>query len=137
MKSNHQWVKLVLPSLPAPFKVPLTEQEQLALWIGTALAGIGAALFYINQPIWAYGFGGVGLLVLGYGILGYIKFLNDVRKNKENFFKFIQNAVYEETGVKMKNSTIAHMWIESPAKSGGHKFFAESRKGKEFTLKVY
>jgi len=136
MKST-QWVKLVLPSLPTPFKVPLTELEQLSLWIGTVLTGIGAGLFLINHPVWAIAFGGVGLLILSGGIIGYLKFLAGVRKNKADFFDFIRENVEKETGVRMKNSTIALMWMEGPVKSKGHKFFAESRKGKEFTVKVY
>lgn len=136
MKST-KWVKLVLPSLPTPFKVPLTEVEQLSLWIGTVLTGIGAGLFFINHPVWALAFGGLGIIVLSVGVIGYLKFVAGVQKNKENFFQFIRDAVEEETGVKMKYSTIALMWMEGPAKSKGYKFFAESRKGKEFTVKVY
>jgi hypothetical protein len=136
MKST-QLVDLVLPSLPSTFKVPLTEVEQLSLWIGTILTAAGAALFVINHPLWAYGFGGVGLIILSVGIIGYLKFLASVNKNKENFFNFIRDAVEKETGVRMNNRTIAQMWIESPAKHRGRKFFAEKRKGKEFSVKVY
>lgn len=137
MKSEHQWVKLELPSLPTPFKIPLTELEQLAIWIGMVFAGIGGGLLALNHPTWAIAFGAIGVIILGYAVIGYLSFLAGVRKNKADFFDYIRTNVEQQTGIRMKNSTIALMWMEGPVKSKGHKFFAESRKGKEFTVKVY
>lgn len=128
---------ITLEKNPFLVRTAQTDFEKLSLIVGSVFFAIGAGLFLFSDKIIGLVFIGIAFAGFAYSLVGFLSYLNAVKKNKEILFDPVKNLVSEKAGLKISNRHIAYMWMEGSTKTAGHRFSAQARKGKEFNVAIY